>query len=95
MQADKFLKYQSIFGCKGDESVHTTLTNSIGHGPVQVPRDASNHFGLCECSNTYKQERGEAAPRRHQPRSLLTSVSWSSSMTWGQRKREHATHFRW
>ena len=54
VQAEKFLKYQSIFGCKGDESVHTTLTNSIGHGPVQVPRDASKHFGLCEYSNTYK-----------------------------------------
>ena len=54
VQAEKFLKYQSIFGCKGDESVHTTLTNSIGHDPVQVPRDASKHFGLCEYSNTYK-----------------------------------------
>ena len=53
-QADKFLKYSSIFGCKGDESVHTTLTNSTGHGSVQVPRDASKHFGLCEYTNTYK-----------------------------------------
>ena len=51
---DKFLKYTSIFGCKGDESVHTTLSNSTGHGPVQVPRDASKHFSLCEYTNTYK-----------------------------------------
>ena len=53
-QVDKFLKYTSIFGCKGDESVHTTLSNSTGHGPVQVPRDASKHFSLCEYTNTYK-----------------------------------------
>ena len=53
-QADKFMKYSSIFGCKGDESVHTTLTNSTGHGPVQVPRDASKNFGMCEYANTYK-----------------------------------------
>jgi len=53
-QADKFLKYHAIFGCKGDDSVHTTLANSTGHGSVQVPRDAAKSFGLCEYANTYK-----------------------------------------
>ena len=53
-QADKFLKWHAILGCPGNESLRTTLSNSQGHGQVQVPHDAASQFGLCDFCNTYK-----------------------------------------
>ena len=53
-QADKYLLWHAILGCKGDDSLRTTLTNSLGHGSVQVPHDAGCNFGLCEFCNTQK-----------------------------------------
>ena len=53
-QADKYLLWHAILGCKGDETLRTTLTNSSGHGSVQVPHDAGRNFGLCDFCNTQK-----------------------------------------
>ena len=39
-QADKFLKYHAIMGCQAADSMRFTLSNSKGHGPIQVPHDA-------------------------------------------------------
>ena len=53
-QADKYLLWHAILGCKGDDSLRTTLTNSLGHGSVRVPHDAGGNFGLCEYCHTQK-----------------------------------------
>ena len=53
-QADKYLRYHAIMGCQADESMRYTLSNSKGHGPIQVPHDAAAQFNQCNFCNEYK-----------------------------------------
>ena len=75
VQADKFLKYQSIFSARVTRACIPPLPTPSAMALCRChARDASKHFGLCEYSNTYKNVAKPHHDATNRARCLLRSA---------------------